>query len=110
MPVPAPAETKTCPRASTAALLLRVELHARLTRHIGQRSHQVGTLAALRVVLDVAGADPLDELDGELARALDLAPERLLVEVVVLREAGQRLLARSARSSPRALRSPASGR
>src|SRR5688572_19127046 len=60
LPVPAPAETKTWPRAA---------------------------VAALGVVHDVARLNPLREATRQLARALDLAPEGLLVEVVVLREA-----------------------
>ena len=47
LPVPAPAETKTTPGLLDRPLLLEVRrvlhrAHVRFTRHIGQRSHQVG--------------------------------------------------------------------
>ena len=42
--------------------------HARLTRHIGQRSHQAGQRLALRIVAHVAAADPLRELAARVAR------------------------------------------
>src|ERR1051325_5182617 len=47
---------------------------------------------ALRVVADVALADPRDGASSLLLRALDLAPERLLVDVVVAHVAGHAVL------------------
>ena len=92
--MPAPAETKTVPLASTAASCssfrrraLGDSAHDRGTRQIGQRSHQAWTAVALRVVLHVTGADALRVRPRALARRLDLCPERLLVQVVVLGEA-----------------------
>src|SRR5438105_10700104 len=88
LPVPAPAETKTLPRASIAACCS--EFGCLGTLHPAHRPELAPgrALAALRVVLDVAAADAPDETPRELLRTLDLAPERLLVEVVGAREAG----------------------
>src|SRR5512133_1108352 len=49
-------------------------------------------IAALGVVLHVACSDPLDEASRELLCPVDLTPERLLVEVVVAREARNAVL------------------
>src|SRR5262249_30674054 len=49
-------------------------------------------VATLRVMAHVAGANPGDETSCQLLRPLDLPPERLLVEVVVAREAGHAVL------------------
>src|SRR5205823_11471411 len=49
-------------------------------------------LAALRVVPDVARADPLREAAGELPRRLHARPELVLGEVVLLRQPRDPLL------------------
>src|SRR4029077_21240583 len=51
-------------------------------------------VAALRIVFDVALAHSFDDVDGELASSLDLTPESLLVEVVVLRKPGDAVVLR----------------
>ena len=108
MPVPAPAETKTTPGASIAACCSGFgafdRAHARLTRHIGQSSHQVGQEPPVGSCCTSPVADALDDACGVLARALDPAPERVLVEVVVLLKPGRPSSRASARSSPRASR------
>src|SRR5690242_863870 len=110
LPVPAPAETKTSPVASTAAsccsfttteppqvtvcYLLRSGSRSRSRPlHAAHRPEVAPgrALAVLRVVADVARADPAAELARLRARALDERPEGLLVVVVVPREAVQRL-------------------
>src|SRR5262249_46257313 len=48
----------------------------------------------------VAGADPGDEAARELAGAVDLTPERILVEVVVAREAGDSVVLRLGAEQP----------
>jgi len=45
-------------------------------------------------VFDVARAHSFDDVDGELASSLDLTPESLFVEVVVLRESGDAVVLR----------------
>ena len=54
-------------------------------------------------MLHVAGADPFDDPDGELARSFDLAPELFLREIVVLREAGDAVLTRLSTQQPAGL-------
>src|SRR5207237_4055342 len=48
---------------------------------------------AARIVLDVALANALHQSERQLARALDLPPERILLKVVVIHEAGNALVA-----------------
>src|SRR5580765_8527453 len=93
LPVPAPAETKTSPRASTARCCSGLSFtHA--SRGTSTRARTRWAVAALGVVFDVALAHSVDDVDGEVAGALDLAPESLFVEVVVLRESGDAVVLR----------------
>src|SRR5215213_2455453 len=99
LPVPAPAETKTSPLAAIAAACcsfgsLTGPLRPLDPAHPPEVAPRGTAVGALRVVPDVAGAHALREAEREVARALDLSPERLLVEVVALHEAGQRVVLR----------------
>src|SRR5581483_5382521 len=53
-----------------------------------------GAGAGLRVVADVAAADPADDRAGVLSGPLDHRPERLVVEIVAGGEAGQAVVFR----------------
>src|SRR5690242_20320751 len=79
LPVPAPAETKTSPVASTAARCCSFTL-APWHPADGPEVAPGGAVVPLRVVAHVAAADALRERARRLARAVDGAPERLLVE------------------------------
>src|SRR5919109_3558162 len=123
LPVPAPAETKTTPVASIAAVCSGLVFPALIRRapkkgihggnlvspmpapgvpprscalhpaHRRELTPRVAASAATRVVADVARADPPDEPAGQFLRPLDLPPERLLVEVVALVEPRHGILA-----------------
>src|SRR4051794_4159392 len=84
-PVPAPAETNTSPRASTAARCSGFNGGPSWTLHAAHRPEVTPgrARAALGVVVHVAGADALGVAERALACGVDEAPEGLLVEVVV---------------------------
>ena len=86
-------------RCGDGGLLLLV--HARGTRHIGQRSHQAGHWSPF----GSWSTSPARILSGQPARrgprVLDGSPERLLVEVVVPRIARQRLALARAQQAAR---------
>src|SRR5579864_1331975 len=125
-PVPAPAETKTSPVASTAAICCsftrrhpagnrdtvsdteeRCLTPTSLSSWSLHPAHgpQVApgrALAAARVVLDVAGADAPGEAARRLLRTRDHRPERILVEVVGADVARERLALVLAQEAARA--------
>src|SRR4029077_17219734 len=94
-PVPAPAETKTSPVASTAAcccsFTLAPELPPERARARSRALHaahrpQVAprrALAALRIVANVPAADLAGQRPRLQTRLVDRRPERLLLEIVV---------------------------
>ena len=101
-PVPAPAETKTTPGASMAAACSGFgRVHGRLTRHIGARSHQEGQPPSPSgsCATSPERIRPTNPRACS-ARPVDLAPELVLVAVVVLLEAGDAVVARRRPQEP----------
>src|SRR5438132_9911457 len=104
LPVPAPAETKTSPRASTAArcsaLSAAVVMSCPLDPAHPPEVAPGRARPALRIVANVARPDPFGGSTGALARAVDDAPERVFVEVVGLRELRQVIPGLGAQKAP----------
>ena len=103
MPVPGARGHEHEPARLDSRLLFRVEIHARLIRHIEKSSHHVGQSPPFGSCCTSPVRMRSTIPDGQLTRTFHLAPELFLGEIVVLREAGDAVLARLGTQQPTCL-------